>query len=92
MLVFAQLNQREKAFDEFMLAVAADPTNADAYHHRAQLYILLDEVALATADFDKSKEFAPNFAVARVQGEFHLDIGIIHLDSRVSLIRYSRPE
>ncbi|XP_004706427.2 mitochondrial import receptor subunit TOM70 [Echinops telfairi] len=57
---------------DFNLAADIDPQNADVYHHRGQLKILLDQVEEAVADFDECIRLRPESALAQAQKCFAL--------------------
>ena len=54
------------------MAADIDPQNADVYHHRGQLKILLDQVEEAVADFDECIRLRPESALAQAQKCFAL--------------------
>uniref|UniRef100_A0A914XJT0 Mitochondrial import receptor subunit TOM70 n=2 Tax=Plectus sambesii TaxID=2011161 RepID=A0A914XJT0_9BILA len=62
-----QLGRKDESMEDFRMAEQTDPDNADVYHHRGQLLILLGEVEKAPADFDKCVKLRPDFAVAKAQ-------------------------
>jgi len=55
------------SFADFSRAVDLDPDNADIYHHRGQVHLLIDETNKAIVDFSKAVSLQPNFPVAHVQ-------------------------
>jgi len=55
------------SFADFDLAVNLDPDNADIYHHRGQVHLLIDQINQAIVDFNKAVTLQPNFPVAHVQ-------------------------
>ena len=55
------------SFDDFSRAVELDPENADIYHHRGQVHLLIDQINAAIVDFSKAVALQPNFPVAYVQ-------------------------
>ncbi|XP_003419010.1 mitochondrial import receptor subunit TOM70 [Loxodonta africana] len=57
---------------DFNMAADIDPQNADVYHHRGQLKILLDQVEEAVADFDECIRLRPESALAQAQKCFAL--------------------
>lgn len=65
--LFMQHGKKDEALDDFQAAQDADPSNADVYHHRGQLLILLNELERARADFDKAVELRPDFAISLAQ-------------------------
>lgn len=57
----------ELSFADFSQGVQLDPENADIYHHRGQVHLLIDEINKAIVDFNKAVALKPSFAVAYVQ-------------------------
>jgi len=57
----------ELSFADFALAVEIDPENADIYHHRGQVHLLIDQINAAIVDFNKAVALKPSFPVAYVQ-------------------------
>uniref|UniRef100_A0A6I8QP49 Mitochondrial import receptor subunit TOM70 n=1 Tax=Xenopus tropicalis TaxID=8364 RepID=A0A6I8QP49_XENTR len=57
---------------DFNMAADIDPQNADVYHHRGQLKILLDQVEDAVEDFDECIRLRPDSALAQAQKCFAL--------------------
>lgn len=55
------------SFADFAKAVELEPDNADVYHHRGQVHLLIDELNKAIVDFNKAVSLQPNFPVAYVQ-------------------------
>merc|ERR1712183_1203118 len=55
------------SFADFTTAVELDPDNADIYHHRGQVHLLIDQINQAIVDFNKAVTLQPNFPVAQVQ-------------------------
>jgi len=55
------------SFADFAAAVELDPDNADIYHHRGQVHLLIDQINAAIVDFNKAVDLQPNFPVAYVQ-------------------------
>jgi len=55
------------SFADFNQAVELDPDNADIYHHRGQVHLLIDQTNQAIVDFNKAVTLQPNFPVAHVQ-------------------------
>lgn len=52
-----QTENPEKSFDDFEKAVEIDPTNADIYHHRGQLFVILEQLEKASEDFDNAVKY-----------------------------------
>ena len=55
------------SFADFSTALELDPDNADIYHHRGQVHLLIDQTNQAIVDFNKAVALQPNFPVAHVQ-------------------------
>jgi len=55
------------SFADFARAAELDPENADIYHHRGQVHLLIDQINQAIVDFNKAVTLQPNFPVAQVQ-------------------------
>ncbi|PIK43239.1 putative mitochondrial import receptor subunit TOM70 [Apostichopus japonicus] len=55
------------AMDVFASAVRIDPDNADIYHHRGQLNLLLEKVDDAVKDFEKCQSLNAEFGLAYAQ-------------------------
>lgn len=62
-----QSEQHQKGFEDFASAEMLDPENADVYHQRGQVYVLLEKLEEALADFNKAVELAPKLCSAYVQ-------------------------
>jgi len=60
----------ELSFADFALAVEIDPENADVYHHRGQVHLLIDDINKAMVDFNKAVALNPTFPVAYAQKLF----------------------
>lgn len=54
-----QTDQKELSFTDFEKAVEIDPENPDIYHHRGQVYLLIEQLAEAVEDFSKATELLP---------------------------------
>lgn len=65
--LYMQLEEPEKTFPDFELAVQIEPNCADIYHHRGQVQLLLGEIDKAKDDFDKAVNLNPNFGVVFIQ-------------------------
>ena len=57
----------ELSFGDFARAVELDPDNADIYHHRGQVNLLIDQTNKAIVDFSRAVTLQPNFPVAYIQ-------------------------
>jgi len=55
------------SFADFSTALELDADNADIYHHRGQVHLLIDQTNQAIVDFNKAVALQPNFPVAHVQ-------------------------
>lgn len=62
-----QSEQQQKGFEDFYAAEKLDPTNADVYHQRGQVYVLLEKLEEALQDFRKAVQLAPKLCSAYVQ-------------------------
>lgn len=62
-----QNEQHQKGFEDFAAAEKLDPTNPDVYHQRGQVYVLLEKLDEALADFNTAVELAPHMCSALVQ-------------------------
>lgn len=60
----------ELSLADFKRAEELNPKNADVYHHRGQVYLLIDQIDNAIADFKKAVELNPEFPIAYVQKLF----------------------
>ncbi|XP_006823305.1 mitochondrial import receptor subunit TOM70-like [Saccoglossus kowalevskii] len=65
--MYMQQGNSTEALNDFAQAVRIDPENADIYHHRGQLNVLLDRVDEALKDFEKCVSLNPGFALAQAQ-------------------------
>lgn len=62
-----QNEQHQKGFEDFAAAEKLDANNADVFHQRGQVYVLLEKLDEALADFNTAVELAPNMCSAVVQ-------------------------
>lgn len=62
-----QNDQHQKGFEDFEAAEKLDQKNPDVYHQRGQVYVLLDKLDEALADFTTAIELEPNMCSALVQ-------------------------
>lgn len=60
----------ELSFADFALAAELDPENADIYHHRGQVHLLIDDINKAIVDFNRSVSLNPTFTIAYAQKLF----------------------
>lgn len=70
--MYMQQQQPQLSTQDFNLAADIDKRNADVYHHRGQLKILLDQVEEAVGDFDECIKLRPDSALAQAQKCFAL--------------------
>ncbi|XP_013922523.1 PREDICTED: mitochondrial import receptor subunit TOM70 [Thamnophis sirtalis] len=70
--MYMQQQQPSLSTQDFNMAADIDPQNADVYHHRGQLKILLDRVEEAVEDFDECIRLRPDSALAQAQKCFAL--------------------
>uniref|UniRef100_UPI00398F0C17 mitochondrial import receptor subunit TOM70 n=1 Tax=Pristiophorus japonicus TaxID=55135 RepID=UPI00398F0C17 len=70
--MYMQQQQSQLSTQDFNMAADIDPQNADVYHHRGQLKILLDHVEAAVDDFDECIRLRPDSALAQAQKCFAL--------------------
>ncbi|XP_048396559.1 mitochondrial import receptor subunit TOM70 [Stegostoma tigrinum] len=70
--MYMQQQQSQLSTQDFNMAADIDPQNADVYHHRGQLKILLDNVEEAVEDFDECIRLRPDSALAQAQKCFAL--------------------
>lgn len=62
-----QSEQHQKGFEDFNAAEKLDPSNADVYHQRGQVFVLLEKLDEALADFNTAVDLVPNLCSALVQ-------------------------
>ncbi|KAL2747199.1 mitochondrial import receptor subunit TOM70 [Vespula maculifrons] len=65
--LYMQLENPEKSFIDFDLAINLDPNCSDIYHHRGQIDLLMEKMDEAKEDFQKAVDLNPDFALAYVQ-------------------------
>uniref|UniRef100_A0A8C7DJA8 Translocase of outer mitochondrial membrane 70 n=1 Tax=Oncorhynchus kisutch TaxID=8019 RepID=A0A8C7DJA8_ONCKI len=70
--MYMQQQQPMMSTQDFNMAAEIDTRNADVYHHRGQLKILLDQVEEAVRDFDECILLRPDSALAQAQKGFAL--------------------
>lgn len=61
-----QPNTPEECFKYFSLAEELDPSNSDIYHHRGQVFILIERLAEAISDFEKASTLCPNSGIIEI--------------------------
>ncbi|GCB67241.1 hypothetical protein scyTo_0012119 [Scyliorhinus torazame] len=84
--MYMQQQQSQLSTQDFNMAADIDPQNADVYHHRGQLKILLDNVEEAVDDFDECIRLRPDSALAQAQKCFALLQWKQDLDKGLELI------
>lgn len=62
-----QLGELQRCLDDFNLAAELGPEVSDVYHHRGQIYLLMERTDDARADFTKAVELNGKFAIGAVQ-------------------------
>lgn len=62
-----QLENKDLGLADFVEAQRIQPDNADIYHQRAQIFILIDQLPEALKEFEIAVKLAPNNAMAYVQ-------------------------
>lgn len=62
-----QCEQHLKGFEDFAAAENLDTQNADVYHQRGQVFVLLERLEEALADFNKAVILSPELCSAYVQ-------------------------
>uniref|UniRef100_A0A8D9BK60 Mitochondrial import receptor subunit TOM70 n=1 Tax=Cacopsylla melanoneura TaxID=428564 RepID=A0A8D9BK60_9HEMI len=67
----------EKAFEDLEAAEKVDPSVADSYYQRGQIFCLFGKYDEALDNFDKTLSFNPNFVIARAQRYFVLHKKIV---------------
>lgn len=61
-----QPNTPEECFKYFAQAEVLDPDNSDIYHHRGQVYILIERLTEAICDFEKASSLCPNSGIVEI--------------------------
>lgn len=61
-----QVEKPEECFEDFLRAEEIDDSNSDVYHHRGQVYILIERPAEALKDFEKAIRLSPDQAITFV--------------------------
>ncbi|XP_032787115.2 mitochondrial import receptor subunit TOM70 [Daphnia magna] len=62
-----QLGSPEESLHDLLMAAELGPENADVFHHRGQVYMLLDQANEAISDFAKAVSLNGDFPIALVQ-------------------------
>uniref|UniRef100_A0A1L8DVS1 Putative translocase of outer mitochondrial membrane complex subunit n=1 Tax=Nyssomyia neivai TaxID=330878 RepID=A0A1L8DVS1_9DIPT len=65
--IHIQMDNMEACLDDFATAEKLDPTNPDTFYHRGQMYVLLQRLDDAIADFQRTIDAVPDFGMAHVQ-------------------------
>jgi len=64
--LYMQTDRAMQCFVSFTKAEEVDPNNADLYHHRGQVYTLLDQLDNALKDFRRAVELSPDHGITYV--------------------------
>ncbi|XP_023950868.1 mitochondrial import receptor subunit TOM70 [Bicyclus anynana] len=99
--LYTQLENTERCLEDFANAAKLDANNSDIYHHRGQVYLLLERMDEATAEFAKAVELNPDFSIAYIQkcyadyrhAQLHKNIGAltqVRADFERALERFPR--
>ncbi|XP_038214504.1 mitochondrial import receptor subunit TOM70 [Zerene cesonia] len=99
--LYTQLENTEKCLEDFANAAQLDSGNSDIYHHRGQVYLLLERMDEATSEFAKAVELNPDFSIAYIQkcyadyrhAQLHKNIGAltqVRADFEKALERFPR--
>lgn len=62
-----QTEKKDNGLTDFAEAEKLDPTNADIYHQRAQIFTLLDQLDQALVEYEKAVKLAPKHGMAYIQ-------------------------
>jgi import receptor subunit TOM70 len=54
-----QTDKKDASFDDFEAAIKIDPNNPDVYHHRGQVFLLVEQLEDAVNDFSRATEISP---------------------------------
>lgn len=54
-----QIEKHEECFEDFEKAIEIDPRNSDVFHHRGQVYVLMERIHEALVDFKKALDYEP---------------------------------
>ncbi|KAL0267134.1 UNVERIFIED_CONTAM: hypothetical protein PYX00_009488 [Menopon gallinae] len=65
--IHIQLEDPTKCFEDFEKAIKIDPDNADIYHHRGQINLMIDKPEEAAKDITLAADLNPNYSVTAVQ-------------------------
>jgi len=61
---YAELNEHERAIEDYNKTIELDPNDAKAYYNRGLAYAELNKYEQAIEDYDKAIELNPNYAEA----------------------------
>ncbi|UZJ56957.1 hypothetical protein CBS101457_006277 [Exobasidium rhododendri] len=65
--VHMELSDKDEAFNDFDIAIKANPNDPDIYYHRGQVHFILGDFDLAIKDYLKSTELDDTFIFSQVQ-------------------------
>lgn len=65
--LYIQLENLEKTFIDFDLAINIDSNCGDIYHHKGQAHLIREEIDEAKKDFQKTVDLNPEFGLAYAQ-------------------------
>lgn len=89
--LFTQLENTERCLEDFAKAALLDVDNSDIYHHRGQVYLLLERMDEATSEFAKAVELNPNFSIAYIQ-KCYADYRHAQINKNVSAVNQVRAD
>lgn len=61
-----QTDQKDASFNDFEMAIEFDKDNADIYHHRGQVFLLVEQLEDAVNDFTRASELLPKNPITYV--------------------------
>lgn len=61
-----QTDQKDSSFADFAQAIEIDPENPDIYHHRGQVFLLVEQLEDAVDDFSKAYDLSPKNPITYV--------------------------
>lgn len=89
--LFTQLENTERCLEDFAKAAQLDADNSDIYHHRGQVYLLLERMDEATSEFAKAVDLNPNFSIAYIQ-KCYADYRHAQINKNVSALNQVRAD